>query len=101
MQKHTLVGLLAIMFHLFHAGNRPIDAHGRADDCSDRWVGCLKLVPGKTTWQQAVTANRVHASNPSSSDGIKALGVIEALLGPARLRVASPLVSTLGLKLLS
>lgn len=35
----------------------------------------------ETTWQQAVAANRVHVSNPSSSDGIKDLGVIEALLG--------------------
>jgi hypothetical protein len=55
----------------------------------------------ETTWQQAVTANRVHVSNPSSSDGIKDLGVIEALLRPTRLRVVSPLVSSLGLKLLS
>jgi hypothetical protein len=35
-------------------------------------------------WQQAVRANRVRVFNPSSSDGIKDLGVIEALLGPAR-----------------
>jgi hypothetical protein len=49
----------------------------------DRWVGCLKVVTRKPTWQQAVTANRVRVFNPSSSDGIKDLGVIEAPLGPA------------------
>ena len=32
VQKHPLVAFLAIMFHMSHAGNRSIDAHGRADD---------------------------------------------------------------------
>jgi hypothetical protein len=60
-----------------------------------------KLVTRKTTWQQAVTANRVRVSNPSSSDGIKDLGVIEGPVRACSRRVVSPLVSSLGLKLLS
>jgi hypothetical protein len=32
VQKHTLVVFLGIMFHMFHAGKGPIDAHGRTDD---------------------------------------------------------------------
>jgi hypothetical protein len=90
------------MFHMCHAGDRPIDAHGRAIDWSDGWLGMSQIHARENNMAAGpVTTNRVRVSNPSSSDGIKDLGVSGALLGPDRLRVVSPLVSSLGLNLLS
>ena len=80
---------------------RPIDAHGRADDVA-AGIGeqmSQTRTPEKQRDSRLVTANRVHMSNPSSSDAIPDLGIIEASLG--LLTAGLSAAPSLGLNLLS